>query len=143
VIAVDTNILVAFHRTEYFTHKKAVAKITALAEGYDSWAIPWPCVHEFLAVVTNPRIFEKPTSLAHAVEVIDVVLESPSLRLLGEGPDYWKDFRSLMLKGSVRGARVHDARIAALCLENGVRCLWTADRDFNRFPALTCINPCV
>jgi predicted nucleic acid-binding protein len=38
---------------------------------------------------------------------------------------------------------VHDARIAALCLQHGVRELWSADRDFNRFPALRTRNPLV
>ena len=36
---------------------------------------------------------------------------------------------------------VHDARIAALCLQHGVRELWSADRDFGRFPALRVVNP--
>ena len=27
------------------------------------WAIPWLCLHEFLAVVTHPRIFWRPTPL--------------------------------------------------------------------------------
>ena len=38
---------------------------------------------------------------------------------------------------------VHDARIAALCLSHGVRELWSADRDFSRFPALRTRNPLV
>ena len=142
MIAVDTNLLVAFHRTEYPTHARAQQLITGLAEGWDSWAIPWPCIHEFVAVVTNGRIFVKPTTPTHAAQVIDTLMESPSLRLLGEGPGYWNRLRDLVVKGHIAGAKVHDARIAALCLENGVRQLWTADRDFSRFPALKCVNPC-
>ena len=38
-------------------------------------------------------------------------------------------------------AVVHDARIAALCLYHGVRVLWSADRDFSRFPGLAVTNP--
>jgi toxin-antitoxin system PIN domain toxin len=143
VIAVDTNILVAYHRTEYNTHVKAVEVITRLAESPESWAIPWPCIHEFVAVITNARIFKKPTTPAHAVSVVDALMESPSLRLLGEGPGYWDGLRGLVLKGHISGAKIHDARIAAICIENGVRILWTADRDFSRFPALKCVNPCI
>jgi len=47
----------------------------------------------------------------------------------------------LLRSSSVRGPQVHDARIAAICLENGVRELWTADRDFSRFPELKTRNP--
>jgi hypothetical protein len=38
---------------------------------------------------------------------------------------------------------VHDARIAALCRVNGVRELWSADRDFGRFADLVVRNPLV
>ncbi|MDH5716302.1 MAG: hypothetical protein OEZ22_01540 [Spirochaetia bacterium] len=37
----------------------------------------------------------------------------------------------------------HDVRIAALCLENGVSVLYSADRDFTRFPRLKVINPLI
>lgn len=143
MIAVDTNVLVAFHRAEYSSHARAVERVTGLAEGSGGWAVPWPCIHEFLAVVTNPRIFIRPTSPADAVDVVDALMESPTLRLLGEGPGYWADLRGLVLKAKVVGPRVHDARIAAICLEHRVTCLWTADRDFTRFPALKCRNPLV
>jgi predicted nucleic acid-binding protein len=112
MIAVDTNILVAFHRTEYSHHDAAVEALTSLAEGSEPWAIPWPCLHEFTAVVTNGRIFSQPTEPAIAVSVVDALIESPVLRLLGEGAGYWSALRSLILKGKITGARVHDARIA-------------------------------
>jgi predicted nucleic acid-binding protein len=41
------------------------------------------------------------------------------------------------------GGRVHDARIAAICLEHKVRELWSADRDFGRFSELKVINPLI
>jgi len=143
MIAVDTNILVAFHRLEYDHHPVAVEVITALAEGTPPWGIPWPCVHEFIAVVTNPRIFIHPTEIAVAVAVLDAVMKSPTVRMLGEGPAYWSSLRRLLLESKVSGARVHDARIAAICLDHRVECLWTADRDFSRFPALKCRNPLI
>jgi predicted nucleic acid-binding protein len=40
MIAVDTNILVAFHRMEYAHHAAAVEAVTSLAEGTNRWAIP-------------------------------------------------------------------------------------------------------
>ena len=43
----------------------------------------------------------------------------------------------------VAGPLVHDARIAALCLDHGVHEFWTADRDFARFPDLRVRNPLV
>jgi toxin-antitoxin system PIN domain toxin len=141
MIAVDTNILVAFHRTEYAHHAAAVKAVTALAEGADRWAIPWPCVHEFLAVVTNGRIFLRPTEPETALAVLEALMASPTLSLIGEGPGYWESLRGAVLSGQITGARIHDARIASLCLQHRINCLWTADRDFSRFPALKCRNP--
>jgi len=60
VIAIDTNVLVHSHRAESPWHERAVAALRAAATG--PWAIPWPCIHEFLAVVTHPRIFDPPIS---------------------------------------------------------------------------------
>jgi predicted nucleic acid-binding protein len=42
------------------------------------------------------------------------------------------------MRGSVSGPRVHDARIAALCLGHGISELWSADP---RFPGLQVRNP--
>jgi len=62
---------------------------------------------------------------------------------LAEGLDHWTRLRDVLVSSRATGARVHDARIAAICLSHGVRTLWTADRDFSRFPELTIRNPLV
>jgi hypothetical protein len=43
----------------------------------------------------------------------------------------------------LEGSRIHDARIAAICLHHGVGELWSADRDFSAFPQLKVRNPLV
>jgi hypothetical protein len=143
VIALDTNLLVYAHRQDSPWHAQALAAVTGLAESPAAWAIPWPCLHEVLAIVTHPRIYDPPTPVAEAVDQIDAWLESPSLVLLAEAPGAWPRLRELVLGGRVTGGLVHDARVAALCLHHGVSELWTADRDFARFPALTVRNPLV
>ena len=143
MIAVDTNILVYAHREDSPFHDAASKRISELAEGGATWAIPWPCIHEFLAVVTHPRIYAPPTPLERALEQMDAWLESPTLVLLAESVDHWGTLRALILGGHVVGPRVHDARVAALCRNHGVRQLWSADRDFNRFAGLEVINPLV
>ncbi len=141
MIAVDTNILVYAHREEAPWHDAAKRRLSELAEGRPAWAIPWPCVHEFLAVVTHPRIFAPPTALAIALECVARWLESPTLVLLAEGQEHWPRLAGLLRAGQIVGAKVHDARIAALCLQHGVREYWSADRDFQRFPELKVVNP--
>ena len=106
-------------------------------------AIPWTCIHEFLTVVTHPRIHRTPTPLLDALDQVDAWLESPPLTLLTESDGHWPELRRLFVVGSISGPRVHDARIAAICLQHGVRELWRADRDFSRFPQLKAVNPLI
>lgn len=143
MIAVDTNVLVYAHRQDHPNHAPAAAALRSVAEGAEPWGIPWPCVHEFLAIVTHPRIFDPASVLGEALAQVDAWLESPSLVLLAERFDHRQHLRALLEVGDIRGPRVHDGRIAALCLAQGVTELWTADRDFGRFPQLRTHNPLV
>jgi hypothetical protein len=141
MIGVDTNLLVYAHREDAAWHDAAYAHIKERAEGTAPWAIPWPCIHEFFAIVTHPRIYSPPTPADRAVDQIEAWMESPSLVLLGEAIGYWQHLRTLVLKGRISGPVVHDARIVALCIQHGVREIWTADRDFGRFSGIRVRNP--
>jgi uncharacterized protein len=141
VIAIDTNILIHAHRQDSPFYKIALQRVTELAEGPAAWAIPWPCVHEFLSVVTHPRVYAPPTPLDSAIEQLIGRMQSPTLALLTESPTHWEKLRGLLDAGRVSGPMVHDAKIAALCVQHGVRELWSADRDFSRFPKLKVVNP--
>ena len=143
MIAVDTNILVHAHRNDSPWHEAARSSVMSLAEGNVAWAIPWPCIHEFLGVVTNPRILKPPTPMHNAVDQIEAWLESGRLVLLAESAGHWESLKQAVLHGRVTGAQVHDARIATLCAQHGVAELWTADRDFSRYPLLKTRNPLV
>jgi toxin-antitoxin system PIN domain toxin len=143
VIAVDTNLLVYAHRRESPFHGRAQRAISTLAASGSAWAIPWPCLHEFFGVVTNVRAVKPHSTLGEASAQISAWLASPSLVMLHEGVDHWTSLQGLLQAGKVIGGQVHDARIAAICLDNGVRELWSADRDFNRFPSLTVRNPLI
>jgi uncharacterized protein len=143
LIAVDANILVYAHREDSPFHAAAFNRMVQLAEGRAVWAIPWPCLHEFLAIVTHPRIYAPPSSLARALDQVDAWLESPTLRLLGESLTYWATLRLVLVNSRVAGPQIHDARVAALCRDHGVTELWSADRDFSRFGGLSVVNPTV
>ena len=143
MIAVDTNLLVYAHRRESTFHDTAREALAELASSGSAWAIPWPCVHEFYGVVTNVRAFKPASTIRQASAQLSDWLAAPSLALLHEGPNHWATLQQLMIAGRVSGGQVHDARIAAICLDHGVQELWSADRDFNRFPGLAVRNPLV
>lgn len=143
MIAVDTNILVYAHRRDSQWHEAAARCIAELSGSVANWMIPWPCVHEFIAIVTHPRIYTPPSTLEQALKQVESWMESSRLILAAESSEYWAKFRATASQARVHGPNVHDARIAAICIDHGVESLFTADRDFARFPALKTRNPLV
>lgn len=141
MIAVDTNILVYAHRGEYPQQATAHRRLGELAE--QTWAIPWPCIHEFLAVVTRKNYLIARTPMHEALAQVAHLLATPTLHTLHETDQHWTIFNRLVRESDATGRMVHDAKIAAICLQHGVRELWTADHDFSRFPQLKTVNPLI
>jgi uncharacterized protein len=143
VIAVDSNLLIYSHRADSKFHLAAKELVDSLRHQFAPWAIPWPCVHEFISIVTHPSIYKPPTPLNEALAAPQIWQAGGNLHLLSESPGYFDKLRELALAAKLSGPRIHDARIAALCLHHGVRELWTSDRDFSLFPKLKTRNPLV
>lgn len=142
MLAVETNILVYAHRREVGEHHAAANLMKSLAEGATSWAIPWPCLYEFVSVVTNRRIWKASASTSiEAWSQLQAWQASPSCRLIGETSDFFELLADFVQRPRVQGPVVHDARIAAICIAHGVETLLTRDRDFSLFPELTLRNP--
>ncbi len=138
MIAIDT----AF-RPEVPRHGQANESLKGLLESGRPWGLPWSVAHEFLAVVTQPQIWRAPATTSQALAALSAWSSAPGARFLGEGPGYADVLKRILSGDDVRGSRIFDARIAAICLFNGVRELWSADRDFSRFPEVRIHNPLV
>mgnify|MGYP006284000955 FL=1 len=139
--AVDTNVLVYAEITSSRHHETALGLLKETAESARPWAIPWPCVYEFLRVVTHPRVFHPPVPLDRALSDLTEIFRSPSLRLLSETGRHAEVMGRVLAEERVAGNLIHDVHIAALCLEHGVSELVTGDRDFSRFSELAVVNP--
>jgi len=139
--AIDTNILIYAEVESSPRHGPALDILHRLAEGALPWAIPWPCVYEYLRVVTHPRVFHPPVPLNIALEDLKQVLASPSLFLLAETGRHASVLEQVLRQAGATGNLIHDAHIVTLCLEHGVSELITGDRDLSRFEGLKIINP--
>jgi uncharacterized protein len=136
VIGVDTNVLVYAHREESEHHRLAATWLRHLAEGPAPWALPVFVLGEFLRVVTHPKLFDRPTPPATALDFLAALLDSPTARLISPGRLFPSLLADAVLDAEARGNLVFDAQIAALCREHGVARLLTRDRDFTRFSSL-------
>ena len=139
--AFDTNVLVFAEIGTNPFHETAHQLLGEAAEGSAPWALPWPCAYEFLRVVTHPRIYYPPVPVPRALQDLSRILASPTLILLSETERHIEIFQQVINTSGVAGNLIHDAHIAALCLEHGVSELVTGDRDFLRFPDLRVTNP--
>ena len=141
MIALDTNVLVYAHRGEMPQHDVALRVVTDALAGSEPVGLCWLVLHEFVAIVTSPKVFRPPTPAATALDQIEDWVSSPRATLLHESGRHLSTLRDLMVGGRVVGRVTHDARIAAMCLDHGVSELLTSDRDFTRFPTLRVRNP--
>lgn len=139
--ALDTNVLVYAFDGASEHHAVARRVVRDLAEGDLPWALPWPCVYEFLRIVTHPAVTRFALPVSRAWDNLNFLFESPSVVVLGETERHRSILSGLLRGTRVVGNLVHDAHIAALLLEHGVREIITNDDDFRRFEELKVINP--
>lgn len=141
--AIDTSILVyAFHAdTEH--HGTALSALKSMISQGEAWGVPSPCIHEFLATVTRAKYFSHPASMSEALSFLRELQERYGCFVLDESTVHLATLEKILLASGVSGAKVHDARIAAICRDHAVQELWSADRDFSYFPWLTMVNPLV
>lgn len=136
---VDVNVLVHAHRVEHPDHPRCRL---ALDEPTPSLEIglAMPVVNGFLRLVTHPRIFQRPTPMAVALQVVDEWASRPYIRWISPGVTHFSGFRALCQRYGAAGAAVVDLHLAALAVEHRAE-LWSLDTGFARIRELQWRNP--
>lgn len=137
---VDANLLIYSYDAKSADHEKSIAWLEEIFLGKEPIGLPWPCICAFLRVVTNRRLPGMRIPLTAALAVVEEWLQLPNVQVLVPGDRHWSIFRRTVIEGQAPGTLVSDAEIAALTIEYG-GVLYTADRDFARFPGLKWMNP--
>lgn len=136
----DVNVLIYAHRLESPEHARYAEWLRGLAGSPEPFAVSELGASGFVRIVTNPKIWDEPTSTEDALEFVERLRRRSNARLLVPGPSSWEIFARLCRAARARGKLVADAYHAALAIEHGCE-LITADGDFARFAGLRHRHP--
>lgn len=137
----DVNVLVYAHVEDSTPdHSDYASWLTRLATGPEPFALSVLALAGFVRVVTNPRIFDPPSTLDRSCAFVSSLAERPTARIVGPGPDHIGVFERLCRESRATGKLVADAQHAAVAIEHGCT-LVSTDSDFGRFPGVRWRHP--
>jgi toxin-antitoxin system PIN domain toxin len=139
--ALDANILLFASDDDSPLCARAKEVLRGAAQESEIVYIFWPTIMAYLRIATHPSVFRRPLSTAKALGNVEALISRPHIRTPGEQDRFWARFRDVADDVAPQGNLVTDAHLAALMLENGVRTIWTHDRDFRLFPQLETRDP--
>ena len=137
----DVNVLIYAHVEDSIPDHADYARwLTRLATGPEPFALSVLVLAGFIRVATNPRIFDPPSTLQQSSAFVSSLVERPTARMVGPGPDHMNILERLCRESGATGKLVADAQHAAVAIEHGCTMVST-DSDFSRFPSLRWQHP--
>jgi toxin-antitoxin system PIN domain toxin len=131
MLAPDINVLVAASRSDHPHHRTALAWLDKALASCDSGGgvelLPMVAAG-FLRLVTNPKVFSRPTPTKDALGFLDAILKVPGVVMPELGRE-WPTLRQLCRDKDLRANDIPDAWIAAAIKVLGSR-LVTFDKGF-------------
>ncbi len=140
MILCDVNVLVYAHREDAPDHERYRRWLEALINGERAYGVSDMVLSGFVRIVTHPRIFNPPSTVAIALDFAEGVRNPPHAVAIVPGARHWSIFKRLCQNTGAKGNLVPDAYLAALAIESGSTWV-TTDRDYGRFPDLDWRHP--
>lgn len=139
---VDTNVLVYAADRRATEHPVCLESLERWRRRDAPWYVSWGVLYEFLRIVTHPRVLRRPWSARSAWQFVQRLLAAPALGVLTESPRHRSVLHQLVSEDPrLAGNLFHDAHIAAVMREHGLRRIVTYDRDFGRFDFVQAVEP--
>lgn len=137
----DTNILLRWVSPADPQHSLAVNSVKSLQRRGEIVHITPQNLIEFWNVATRPASVNglgmSPVEAEREVESLELLFP-----LVPDTPDIYREWRKLVSAVGVSGVKVHDARLTAVMLANGLTHILTFNADdFKRFPGITAVRP--
>ena len=140
MIVPDVNVLVYAYDETAPLHGPARKWWEDVLSGCEAVGVPWVVVPAFVRLMTHPTLVENPMTVGQARAAVDAWLSCDHVRLLSPSAATLHYFFDLLAEAGTGGNLSTDAMIAALACEHG-GCVYSNDRDFDRFPDVVRRNP--
>ncbi len=140
MILVDANLLLYAYHPRSPQHEASRDWLEATLSGTELVRFAWLTLWAFLRLSTQPRVFERPLTIAEAEAAIVSWLVQPAAGIVDPGERHWEILQEVVHRGQAIGPLIMDAALAALAIEHGAT-LYSTDQDFSRFPGLKWRNP--
>ena len=137
---VDANVLLYALDETSPHHEQARPWLEEQLSGIETVGFAWAALLAVVRLVTNPRVFTDPLPVADAFDLVDGWLAQPNATVVHPTDRHPAVLRELLEPLGTAANLVSDAHLAALAIEHGAE-LWSADRDFARFPRVLWRNP--
>lgn len=137
----DANILLYASDETSPHHAVSLDLVTRAAQGPEIVYLFWPAIMAYLRIATHPAVFRRPLSVAEAVGNVEALIGRPHVQTPGEQERFWRRFGEVVADAAPTGNLVPDAHLVGLMLDNGVRTIWTHDRDYRRFRGIEVRDP--
>ena len=140
-VLIDSNVLLRRAQPTHPAHNSALQSVgKLLARGTAVYFTPQN-ITEFWNVATRPAD-KNGLGLAHDIVLAEMETIEDLLTLLPDSPAIYLEWKRLVSQHRVVGAKVHDARLAAVANVYGVRSILTFNTiDFARYDQLAILHP--
>jgi toxin-antitoxin system PIN domain toxin len=139
--SLDVNVLLYASDRSSERHDAARQFLESCAVQPEVLCFTWPTLMAYLRIATHPSIFAVPLTPEEALGNVVALLTLPQVRVVSEQDGFIDAYKHVTEAMTVRGNLVADAHVAAVLFQNGVRTLYSNDRDFRKFESLEVRDP--
>lgn len=139
--SLDANVLLFASDRTSDRHAAARDFLASCASSPEVLCLTWPTLMAYVRIATHPRIFAAPLTAEEALANVSALLALPQARVVSEQDGFMDAYLHVTAGTPVRGNLVPDAHVAAILFQNGVRTLYSNDRDFRKFESLDVRDP--
>ena len=139
--SLDVNVLLYASDQGSERHAAARRFLESCAAQPEVLCLTWPTLMAYLRIATHPNIFAAPLTPEEALNNIEALAGLPQARVVQEQEGFIDAYAHVTHGATVRGNLVPDAHLATILFQNGVRTLYSNDRDFRKFDFLEVRDP--